>query len=66
VIQHTASQRNATAPPVPSVVTSKLNAELVACTRKVSSLSVRCDLHTAAFFQLRGHFASSGLAWLTS
>jgi hypothetical protein len=35
--------------PVPSIVTSKLPGELVACTRKVPSLSRDCDLQTAAF-----------------
>jgi hypothetical protein len=39
------------------VVTSKLDAQLVACTRKVPSLSRDCDLQTAAFSCLRGLLA---------
>ena len=49
-----ASSRSSAAPawpttPVPSVVTSNRDGELVACTRKVPSLSRDCDLQTAAF-----------------
>jgi hypothetical protein len=39
------------------VVTSKLDGELVACTRKVPFLSRDCDLQTAAFSVLRGLLA---------
>ena len=40
--------RESTAGPVPSVVTTKAGRGLVACTRKVPSLSWDCDLQTAA------------------
>jgi hypothetical protein len=39
------------------VVTSTPDDELVACTRKVPSLSRERDLHTAAFSLLRGLLA---------